>query len=63
MTFVRIVASAMMLTLFAAGATTLPTKSSGAEATSVANVVLRLLGASTTAEARMCDPACRYRCC
>ena len=63
MTFVRIVASALMLTLFAAGATTLPTKSSGAETASAANVILTLIGASTAAEARMCDPACRYRCC
>ena len=63
MTFVRIVASALMLTLFAAGASTLPTKSSGAVAASAANVVLTLLGASTAAEARMCDPSCRNRCC
>jgi hypothetical protein len=61
MTFVRIVASALMLTLFAAGATTLPTKTSAAA--SAANVILTLIGASTAAEARMCDPACRYRCC
>jgi hypothetical protein len=62
MTFIRIATSALVLTLFAAGGVTVEAK--GPEArSSAAQVVLTLLGASTAAEARMCDPACRWRCC
>lgn len=28
-----------------------------------ADAVLTMLGASSLAQARMCDPGCRYRCC
>jgi len=68
MTFIRVIMSALMLTVFAAGATTIDAKRPEARSASASEIILTLIGASMTAHAmtanaRMCDPRCRYRCC
>ena len=63
MTLIRVIASALMMTLIAAGAATTDPTRSVVGHSDAAEVVLTLLGASAAAQARMCDPACRYRCC